>query len=66
MSDGKRLIKSFILSVIIIVAFIILFEILGFQQEQMGIAVATILVFTMLFCTYSIIDELRNFKDRNE
>ncbi len=29
----------------------------------MGIVVATIIVFTMLFCTYSIIDEIRNFRD---
>lgn len=63
MSDGKSLIKSLMLSVIIVVVFVILFEMLGFQQEQMGIAVATILVFTMLYCTYSIIDEIRKHKN---
>ncbi len=58
-----NLIKSIGLSVIIVFIFVILFEMLGTEQEQMGIEVATIIVFTMLFCTYSIIDEIRNFRD---
>ena len=63
MDNGKNFIKAFLLSIVIIVGFLILFQVLGFQQEQMGIAVATIIVFTMLFCTYSIIDEIRETKD---
>ena len=46
--------------------FLILFQVLGFEQEQMGIAVATIIVFTMLFSTYTIVDEIRDIKDKKE
>ncbi|WP_411167818.1 hypothetical protein ACH36K_11770 [Clostridium sp. MB05] len=66
MSNNKNLIKSFILSFIIVFVFIILFQMLGFQQEQMGIVVATIIVFTVLLCTYAIIDEIRKLKDTNK
>lgn len=58
-----NVIVSLIISIVIVVAFIVLFEILGAQQEQMGIFVTTTIVFTMLFCTYSIIDEIRKFRD---
>ena len=58
-----NLIKSIGLSVIIVFIFVLLFEMLGAEQEQMGIVVVTIIVFTMLFCTNSIIDEIRNFRD---
>lgn len=57
------MIKAFILSAVIVIVFLILFELLGFQEEQMGIVVATIIVFTMIICTYSIIDEIRKIKD---
>lgn len=66
MCNEKNLIKAVLLSVVIVIGFCILFEILGFQQEQTGIAVATILVFTMLLCTYSIIDEIKRIKNKKE
>lgn len=62
----KNWIKAFILSVVIVVVYVVLFEMLGTDQEQIGIVVATIIVFTMLLCTYSIIDEIRKFKHNNE
>jgi ABC-type spermidine/putrescine transport system permease subunit II len=66
MSNGKNLIKAFLLSVVIVVGFLILFQILRFQEEQMGIVVATIIVFSMILCTYAIIDEIRKSKDTKE
>lgn len=57
---------AFIASIIIVFTFIILFELLGFQQEQIGIVVATIVVFTMILCTYAIIQEIRKFKHNDE
>ena len=66
MNNGKNFIRAFLLSIIIIIVFLILFQVLGFEQEQMGIAVATIIVFTMLFSTYTIVDEIRNIKDKKE
>lgn len=66
MRNKKSWIKAFILSVVIVVVYVVLFEMLGADQEQIGIVVATIIVFTMLLCTYSIIDEIRKFKHNNE
>ncbi|WP_195989313.1 hypothetical protein [Clostridium sp. D53t1_180928_C8] len=66
MRNKKNWIKAFILSVVIVVVYVVLFEMLGADQEQIGIVVATIIVFTMLLCTYSIIDEIRKFKHNNE
>ena len=60
MSNGKNLIKSFILTFVIIVVFSILFNLLGIVQGEMGIVV--IIIFTVLFCTYSIIDEIKELK----
>lgn len=57
---------AFISSIIIVFTFIILFESLGFQQEQIGIVAATIIVFTMIICTYLIIQEIRKLKHNNE
>ena len=51
---------AFIASVIIVFTFVILLGLLGFQQDQIGI---TIIVFTMLLCTYAIIAEIRRFRD---
>ncbi len=56
-----KIILSFVTTVIIVVAFIILFELLGFGQEQMGILVATMIIFTMIFCTYTLVEEMRKF-----
>lgn len=50
---------------VIVVIFVTLFEMLGAYQE-IGIVVATIIVFTMILCTYSIIDEIRELKHNNE
>lgn len=66
MNNGKNFIRAFLVSIIIIIGFLILFQVLGFEQEQMGIAVATIIVFTMLFSTYTIVDEIRDIKDKKE
>lgn len=51
---------AFIASIMIVFTFIILLGLLGFQQDQIGI---TIIVFTMLLCTYAIITEIRRFRD---
>ncbi|MFU7517102.1 hypothetical protein [Clostridium sp. HCS.1] len=66
MNNGKNFIRAFLLSIVIIIGFLILFELIGFDQEQTSIAVATIIVFTMLYCTYSIIDEIRDTKNTKE
>ena len=63
MNNFKNFIMAFLLSIVIIIGFLILFELIGFDHEQTGIAVATIIVFTMLYCTYSIIDEIRDNKN---
>ncbi len=54
----NKYIKSFLLSILIVVLFIVLFEILGFTLENSWIAETTIIVFTMLFCTYTIINHI--------
>ena len=64
MRNEKNWIKAGILSVAIVVIFVTLFEMLGAYQE-IGIVVATIIVFTMILCTYSIIDEIRELKHNN-
>lgn len=63
MSNGKNFIKAFLLTGAIIVGFLILFQILGFRGEEMSIIVATIIVFSMILCTYAIIDEIRMSKN---
>ena len=55
-----------ILSFIIVFGFMFLFELIGFKQEQMGIAIAIIVVFTSIFCTNKIIDEIKKLKDSKE
>lgn len=65
MRNEKNWIKAGILSVVIVVIFVTLFEMLEAYQE-IGIVVATIIVFTMILCTYSIIDEIRELKHNNE
>ncbi len=56
-----KIILSFVTTVIIVVVFIGLFELLRFGQEQMGIVVATMIIFTMIFCTYTLVEEMRKF-----
>lgn len=56
-----KIILSFVTTVIIVVVFIGLFELLRFGQEQMGIVVATMIIFTMIFCTYTLVEEMRMF-----
>ena len=56
-----KIILSFVTTVIIVVVFIGLFELLRFEQEQMGIVVATMIIFTMIFCTYTLVEEMRKF-----
>ena len=48
-----------ILSFIIVFSFMFLFELIGFKQEQTGIAVSIIVDFTIIFCTNKIINEIR-------
>lgn len=62
MSNKNILIKSIISTIVIIVGFIILFNLLGTEESGIGLVVAIILVFTLLFCTYSIIEEIRELK----
>lgn len=66
MFNEKNIFKSFILTVIIIVAFLLLFRVIGADENSIGIVVATIIVFTMLICTYGIIDEIKRIKNTNE
>lgn len=56
-----KIILSFVTTVIIVVVFIGLFELLRFGQDQMGIVVATMIIFTMIFCTYTLVEEIRKF-----
>lgn len=56
-----KIILSFVTTVIIVVVFIGLFELLRFGQDQMGIVVATMIIFTMIFCTYTLVEEMRKF-----
>ena len=60
-----KIILSFVTTVIIVVVFIGLFELLRFGQEQMGIVVATMIIFTMIFCTYTLVEEMRKFNKNN-
>ncbi|MDU2673374.1 MAG: hypothetical protein E7C49_15315 [Clostridium sp.] len=53
-----KIILSFVTTVIIVVVFIGLFELLRFGQDQMGIVVATMIIFTMIFCTYTLVEEI--------
>ena len=46
--------------------FIILFRLLGFQQDRIAIVVATITTVTMMCCTYVIIQEIRKIKHNDE
>lgn len=66
MGTVKNWIKAFLLSIVIVVGFLILFQILGFQEDQISIVVTTIIVFSMVLCTYAIIDEIRKSKDTKE
>ncbi|SCJ35712.1 Uncharacterised protein [uncultured Clostridium sp.] len=54
-----KIILSFVTTVVIVFGFAILFGLLGFGQEQIGIVVATMIIFTMIFCTYTLVEELR-------
>lgn len=55
-----------ILSFIIVFGFMFLFERIGFKKEEIGIAVAIIVVFTSIFCTNKIIAEIKKFKGSKE
>ncbi len=57
---------AFVASIIIASIFIILFRLLGFQQDQIAIVVATITTVTMMCCTYVIIQEIRKIKHNDE
>ncbi|MDO5779365.1 MAG: hypothetical protein Q4Q02_02465 [Clostridium sp.] len=54
-----KIIIALIMSNVIVFTFISLFSLLGFQQEQVGIVVAIIIVFTIILCTCFIIEEIR-------
>ena len=54
---------AFIASIMIVFTFIILLGLLGFQQDQIGII---IIIFTMILCTYAIIQEIRKLKHNDE
>ncbi|WP_300857730.1 hypothetical protein [uncultured Clostridium sp.] len=62
MINKKNILKSIILSLFITFTFIILFDFLKVKNDSMGIAITIIIVFTMLFCTYEIIDEIKKLK----
>ena len=57
---------AFVASIIIASIFIILFRLLGFQQDRIAIVVATITTVTMMCCTYVIIQEIRKIKHNDE
>lgn len=54
----KNIIKSIIISFIITFGFIIFFDVLGMYEGNNYLAMTIAIVFTMLFCTYSIIDQI--------
>ncbi len=57
---------AFVASIIIASIFIILFKLLGFQQDRISILIATITAVTMMCCTYVIIQEIRKIKHNDE
>ena len=61
----KNIIKSIIISFIITFGFIIFFDVLGMYEGNNCLAMTISIVFTMLFCTYSIIDQIIT-KDNKE
>lgn len=62
MINKKNILKSLLLSFLIIFIFVMFFEFLGTTNNSIGIVMVTIIVFTMLFCTYEIIDEVKKLK----
>lgn len=60
MENSKNIIKAFILAIIITLIFKTLFEMFGVNNE---LAIVTILIFVVLICTYTIIDEIKRLKD---
>lgn len=63
MINKKNILKSLLLSFLIIFIFVMFFEFLGATNNSIGIVMVTIIVFTMLFCTYEIIDEVKKLKN---
>lgn len=63
MINKKNILKSLLLSFLIIFIFVMFFEFLGATNNSIGIVMITIIVFTMLFCTYEIIDEVKKLKN---
>lgn len=61
-----QIVHDVILSFIIVFVFAFSFELIGFKQEQMGIGVAIIVVFTIIFCTNKIIAEIKKIKESEE
>lgn len=63
MINKKNILKSLLLSFLIIFIFVMFFEFLGATNNSIGIVMTTIIVFTILFCTYEIIDEIKKLKN---
>ena len=63
MINKKNILKSLLLSFLIIFIFVMFFEFLGTKNNSIEIVMVTIIVFDMLFCTYEIIDEVKKLKN---
>lgn len=62
MEKIKSLSKAFILSIIIVFIFGTMFDLLGWDKGNTGLALTTMIIFTLLLCTYSIIDAIKDNK----
>lgn len=59
MEINENILKSFILSTVIVLAFRTMFDMLGWTNGDSELAVGAMIIFTLLLCTYKIIDEIR-------
>lgn len=59
MTTEKKIFKSLAMSLFIVIVFVSFFEIVGFSLNNAWIVQSVIIVFTMFFCTYTIINELK-------
>ena len=59
MEINENILKSFILSTVIVLAFGTMFDMLVWTNGDSELAVGAMIIFTLLLCTYKIIDEIR-------
>lgn len=59
---SKNILKSLVTSLTIILISVLIFDFLGFKKDSIAIVMTFITIFSMFFCTYMIIDEMKNIK----